>query len=67
MLIQRIGTPLEDAERRDITINTLFYNVHTQSVEDWTGKVRRQMFVLNSATGSLLRLFLYACIREWTT
>lgn len=34
----RIGTPLEDAERRDITINTLFYNVHTQSVEDWTGK-----------------------------
>jgi tRNA nucleotidyltransferase (CCA-adding enzyme) len=41
MLIQRIGTPLEDAERRDITINTLFYNVHTQSVEDWTGKVRR--------------------------
>jgi tRNA nucleotidyltransferase (CCA-adding enzyme) len=37
---QRIGTALEDAERRDITINTLFYNVHTRSVEDWTGKVR---------------------------
>lgn len=38
--LQRIGTPLEDAERRDITINTLFYNVHTRSVEDWTGKVK---------------------------
>lgn len=34
----RLGTPLEDALRRDITINTLFYNVHTRQVEDWTGK-----------------------------
>ncbi|THU88445.1 hypothetical protein K435DRAFT_969476 [Dendrothele bispora CBS 962.96] len=30
------GTPLQDAERRDITINALFYNVHTRSVEDFT-------------------------------
>ncbi|KAI0005366.1 hypothetical protein BJV74DRAFT_762033 [Russula compacta] len=28
------GTPLQDALRRDITINSLFYNVHTRSVED---------------------------------
>ncbi|CAE6450918.1 unnamed protein product [Rhizoctonia solani] len=32
----QIGTPLEDALRRDITINALFYNVHTRAVEDLT-------------------------------
>ncbi|KAG0218686.1 hypothetical protein B0O80DRAFT_504267 [Mortierella sp. GBAus27b] len=32
------GTPTEDAYRRDFTINTLFYNVHTRSVEDFTAK-----------------------------
>ncbi|KIM84665.1 hypothetical protein PILCRDRAFT_818258 [Piloderma croceum F 1598] len=32
------GTPLQDALRRDLTINTLFYNVHSRSVEDFTGK-----------------------------
>ncbi|KAI0700413.1 hypothetical protein BC835DRAFT_1404849 [Cytidiella melzeri] len=32
------GTPLQDALRRDITINALFYNVHTREVEDHTGK-----------------------------
>ncbi|KAF9143827.1 CCA tRNA nucleotidyltransferase, mitochondrial, partial [Mortierella sp. GBA39] len=31
------GTPKEDAERRDITINALFYNIHTHKVEDHTG------------------------------
>ncbi|KAF8559413.1 poly A polymerase C-terminal region-like protein [Imleria badia] len=34
----KFGTPLEDALRRDITINTLFYNVHTRTVEDHTEK-----------------------------
>lgn len=32
----RPGTPLEDALRRDFTINTLFYNLHTGLVEDYT-------------------------------
>ncbi|KAL5635434.1 hypothetical protein ACGC1H_004281 [Rhizoctonia solani] len=32
----QIGTPLEDALRRDITINALFYNIHTRLVEDLT-------------------------------
>ncbi|KAG0354531.1 CCA tRNA nucleotidyltransferase, mitochondrial [Podila minutissima] len=32
------GTPSEDAYRRDTTINALFYNIHTRSVEDFTGK-----------------------------
>ncbi|KAG4101540.1 hypothetical protein H8356DRAFT_1034211 [Neocallimastix lanati (nom. inval.)] len=32
------GTPEEDAFRRDITINALFYNIHTNQIEDFTGK-----------------------------
>lgn len=32
------GTPLEDAMRRDLTINSLFYNVNSGLVEDYTGK-----------------------------
>ncbi|KZV95619.1 hypothetical protein EXIGLDRAFT_610365 [Exidia glandulosa HHB12029] len=32
------GTPLEDALRRDATINSLFYNVHKRAVEDQTEK-----------------------------
>lgn len=36
---QTFGTPLQDALRRDITINSLFYNMHTREVEDQTGQV----------------------------
>ncbi|KAF5392550.1 hypothetical protein D9757_002175 [Collybiopsis confluens] len=32
----RFGTPVQDALRRDTTINALFYNVHTRKVEDFT-------------------------------
>ncbi|RIA96478.1 hypothetical protein C1645_733228 [Glomus cerebriforme] len=32
------GTPKEDAYRRDMTINALFYNIHTGQVEDFTEK-----------------------------
>ena len=31
------GTAEDDAFRRDSTINALFYNIHTDSVEDFTG------------------------------
>lgn len=31
------GTPLEDALRRDFTVNSLFYNILTGEVEDFTG------------------------------
>jgi tRNA nucleotidyltransferase (CCA-adding enzyme) len=31
------GTAIEDAERRDATINALFYNLHSDQVEDFTG------------------------------
>ena len=32
----REGTPEEDAMRRDLTINALFFNLHTKKVEDYT-------------------------------
>ena len=31
------GTPEQDALRRDLTINSLFYNINLHSVEDFTG------------------------------
>lgn len=31
------GTPEEDASRRDATVNALFYNLHTDEVEDFVG------------------------------
>lgn len=33
-----IGTPVEDAVRRDLTINALFYNINTAALEDHTGR-----------------------------
>ncbi|KAL0000921.1 hypothetical protein SO802_014702 [Lithocarpus litseifolius] len=33
---QKFGTAEEDAYRRDLTINSLFYNINTDSVEDFT-------------------------------
>ncbi|CAM9419886.1 unnamed protein product [Phaeothamnion confervicola] len=33
-----IGTAEEDAYRRDLTINSLFYNINTACVEDFTGR-----------------------------
>ena len=35
---KQFGTPLEDVLRRDFTCNSLFYNVRTRQVEDWTGR-----------------------------
>jgi len=33
-----VGTPLSDSERRDFTINALYYNIKTRAVEDCTGR-----------------------------
>src|SRR5690606_4136775 len=33
-----IGSPQEDAMRRDATVNALFYNLNTSEIEDFTGK-----------------------------
>ena len=38
LFIQKIGTPYEDAHRRDLTINALFYNINEDVIEDWTLK-----------------------------
>lgn len=32
----RIGTPEEDALRRDFTINSLFFNIRSRLIEDYT-------------------------------
>jgi len=33
-----IGTPEQDALRRDLTINSMFYNINENKIEDYTGK-----------------------------
>jgi tRNA nucleotidyltransferase/poly(A) polymerase len=33
----QIGSPIEDAQRRDLTINSLFYNINTNQIEDFVG------------------------------
>ncbi|KAF9764972.1 putative CCA tRNA nucleotidyltransferase 1 [Nosema granulosis] len=38
------GTPFEDAHRRDLTINALFYNIKTKEIEDFTGKGIEDLF-----------------------
>eukprot|EP00033_Pygsuia_biforma_P001500 GCRY01001692.1.p1 GENE.GCRY01001692.1~~GCRY01001692.1.p1 ORF type:complete len:514 (-),score=66.41 GCRY01001692.1:1-1542(-) len=34
----KLGTPEEDARRRDLTFNALFYNLNTRCIEDFTRK-----------------------------
>lgn len=36
--VMSFGTPKEDADRRDLTINALFFNINEGKVEDFTGK-----------------------------
>jgi tRNA nucleotidyltransferase/poly(A) polymerase len=38
--IVRVATAPEDATRRDLTINALFYNINTGKIEDYIGGVR---------------------------
>jgi tRNA nucleotidyltransferase (CCA-adding enzyme) len=33
----KFGTPQQDAFRRDLTINSIFYNISQDTIEDWTG------------------------------
>lgn len=37
------GSPEEDALRRDATVNALFYNLHTQQIEDFTNQGLKDM------------------------
>ena len=68
--IMSFGTPLEDAMRRDMTVNALFYNVHTAAIEDWTqhgladlrdGIVRTPMDPTATFTADPLRIL--RCVR----
>ncbi|CAN1814846.1 LysM domain receptor-like kinase 4, partial [Linum perenne] len=36
--MMKFGTAEEDAYRRDLTINSLFYNINKSSIEDFTGR-----------------------------
>lgn len=49
--MQQFGTPLSDAERRDLTINSLFYNLHTGQVEDHTARGLLDIGLLTTSTG----------------
>ncbi|KAL6584941.1 hypothetical protein OROMI_004230 [Orobanche minor] len=44
---QTFGTAEEDAYRRDLTINSLFYNIVTGAVEDWTKRGHSGFYCLN--------------------
>ncbi len=37
-LFKPFGTPLEDITRRDLTVNSLYYNLTTEAVEDFSGQ-----------------------------
>ena len=37
-VVTQVGTPKEDAYRRDLTVNAMSYNINTQVVEDLTGQ-----------------------------
>ncbi|KAK4975633.1 hypothetical protein LTR28_009066 [Elasticomyces elasticus] len=41
----QFGTPEEDALRRDATVNAMFYNLTTSSIEDFTGRGYKDMQV----------------------
>lgn len=49
---QAFGSPLEDAERRDLTINALFYNLRTRQIEDCTGLGLSDLGLLPSTSPS---------------
>lgn len=40
----KFGTPREDAERRDSTINSLFYNIRADIIEDFTGNGIKDLY-----------------------
>eukprot|EP01084_Bolivina_argentea_P177642 307151_1 len=65
-----IGTPEEDAHRRDITINALFYNIGSKCIEDFTcmgmddlvsGMIRTPLLAMETLLDDPLRIL--RCIR----
>lgn len=55
----QVGSPEEDAFRRDITINSLFYNLLTDEIEDFTGNGIKDMRnqIIDSPLDPLITLY----------
>jgi len=45
-----VASAVEDAWRRDLTINSLYYNINTNQVEDWTEQGMRDLILQTVAT-----------------
>ena len=54
----KIGAPLEDALRRDLTINSMFYNINEKKIEDFTEKGIDDLMV--SYFWYITRYFIYS-------
>ncbi|GAA5868232.1 hypothetical protein JCM8547_002286 [Rhodosporidiobolus lusitaniae] len=50
------GSPLEDAQRRDLTINALFYNLRTRTIEDQTTHGLSDLGLVPSPDGTVRRM-----------
>ena len=73
-----VGSIVEDAWRRDLTINALYYNINTNQVEDWTEQGLQDLQLRNIATTRpplktlledptrLLRAIRFAAQLSWT-
>ena len=73
-----VGSIVEDAWRRDLTINALYYNINTNQVEDWTEQGLQDLQLRNIATPRpalktlledptrLLRAIRFAAQLSWT-
>jgi tRNA nucleotidyltransferase (CCA-adding enzyme) len=48
-----LGTPLEDSYRRDFTMNALYYNLHSNEIEDWTRKGLEDLLEIKLVTTPL--------------
>ncbi len=46
---------MEDAQRRDFTINSLYYNINERRIEDYTGMVRTDGFFLKPKVDQQMR------------
>jgi tRNA nucleotidyltransferase/poly(A) polymerase len=58
----RIGTPEQDAERRDLTVNALLYNLSTGLIEDYVGGLPDLGFS-KDASGKWTRTNPMVCLR----
>ena len=61
--IIKVGTAQEDAYRRDLTINALFYNINEDVVEDFTGKGLED---LRAGTIRTWCLICFCCVTQIT-